>query len=165
MAVKKGPFTLKWGENTLAGIEEVKLEIEPEENEFTTIQGNKFKIQSALSGTVEITLLDTDMDALKAVLPQYHVIKTKSLTNGKAVKAEKGAIEFSLATCSDAASVKYDLDILSCDGSGTRLVSASSAISGVEISDNVRKVSVKFTAEPGTGKAPVQFLEKEEFEA
>ena len=162
MAIKKGPFTLKWGANTLAGIVEINTEIEAEENEYTNVQGNKFKIQSALSGSVEITLLDTDMDSLKAVLPQYVKAKGETLSSGKAVKAEKGAIDFTLAQCNEASAIKNDLDIINCDGSLTRLVSATSAIGGVETSDNVRKVTVKFTAEPGTGKAPVQFLEKED---
>lgn len=162
MAIKKGPFTLKWGANTLAGVEEINAEIEAEENEFTTVQGNKFKIPSSLSGSVELTLLDTDMDALKAVLPQYFKAKDENLSNGRAVKAEKGAIEFNMAKCSSTGSDKFDLDIIGCDGSLTRLVSATSAISGIELSDNVRKVTVKFTAEPEVGKAPVQFLEKED---
>ena len=150
MALVKGPFTLKWGSNTLTNVKEISTNYE--------VDGRTFKIEGAHSASVEVTLLESDVAAIRTILPQYYVAKNAKLSTGETVNNDAGAIDIVAAKC-DTTTTSYDLDIVSCNGQVTRLVNARSALSSTEFEDNVvRTVTITFTAEPKAGQAALQFF-------
>ena len=158
MALVKGPFTLKWGSNTLTNVKEISTNYDVESSDFKTLDGRTFKIEGAHSASVEVTLLESDVAAIRTILPQYYVAKNAKLSTGETVNNEAGAIDIVAAKC-DTTTTSYDLDIVSCNGQVTRLVNARSALSSTEFEDNVvRTVTITFTAEPKAGQAALQFF-------
>lgn len=158
MALVKGPFTLKWGSNTLTNVKEISTNYDVESSDFKTLDGRTFKIEGAHSASVEVTLLESDVAAIRTILPQYHVAKNAKLSTGETVNNDAGAIDIVAAKC-DTTTTSYDLDIVSCNGQVTRLVNARSALSSTEFEDNVvRTVTITFTAEPKAGQAALQFF-------
>lgn len=158
MALVKGPFTLKWGSNTLTNVKEISTNYDVESSDFKTLDGRTFKIEGAHSASVEVTLLESDVAAIRTILPQYYVAKNAKLSTGQTVNNDAGAIDIVAAKC-DTTTTSYDLDIISCNGQVTRLVNARSALSSTEFEDNVvRTVTVTFTAEPKAGQAALQFF-------
>lgn len=158
MALVKGPFTLKWGSNTLTNVKEISTNYDVESSDFKTLDGRTFKIEGAHSASVEVTLLESDVAAIRTILPQYYVAKNARLSTGETVNNDAGAIDIVAAKC-DTTTTSYDLDIVSCNGQVTRLVNARSALSSTEFEDNVvRTVTITFTAEPKAGQAALQFF-------
>lgn len=158
MALVKGPFTLKWGSNTLTNVKEISTNYDVESSDFKTLDGRTFKIEGAHSASVEVTLLESDVAAIRTILPQYYVAKNAKLSTGETVNNDVGAIDIVAAKC-DTTTTSYDLDIVSCNGQVTRLVNARSALSSTEFEDNVvRTVTITFTAEPKAGQAALQFF-------
>lgn len=158
MALVKGPFTLKWGSNTLTNVKEISTNYDVESSDFKTLDGRTFKIEGAHSASVEVTLLESDVAAIRTILPQYYVAKNAKLSTGETVNNDAGAIDIVAAKC-DTTTTSYDLDIISCNGQVTRLVNARSALSSTEFEDNVvRTVTITFTAEPKAGQAALQFF-------
>lgn len=158
MALVKGPFTLKWGSNTLTNVKEISTNYDVESSDFKTLDGRTFKIEGAHSASVEVTLLESDVAAIRTILPQYYVAKNAKLSTGQTVNNDAGAIDIVAAKC-DTTTTSYDLDIVSCNGQVTRLVNARSALSSTEFEDNVvRTVTITFTAEPKAGQAALQFF-------
>lgn len=158
MALVKGPFTLKWGSNTLTNVSEMSMNYDVESSDFKTVDGRTFKIEGAHSASIEIKLLESDVAAIRTVLPQYYVAKNAKLSTGPTVNNDAGAIDIVAAKC-DTSTTNYDLDIISCNGQITRLVNARTSFNTTEFEDNVvRTVTITFTAEPRAGQSALQFF-------
>lgn len=161
MALVRGPFDITWGANTLESVEEIEVEYEQDSEDYQTVQHQTFELDGAIKSTVTLTLLATNVAALAAVLPQYHVANSEVLSTGETVSDTDGAIDVVAVNC-DESPVYSDLDIVACGNPGEvfRLVNARSKIDSIEFDDKVRKVMVKFVGEPGSGEANVQFFKE-----
>ena len=158
MALVKGPFTLKWGSNTLTNVSEMSMNYDVESSDFKTVDGRTFKIEGAHSASVVVKLLESDVAAIRTILPQYYVAKNAQMSTGQTVNNDAGAIDIVAAKC-DTSTTNYDLDIISCNGQVTRLVNARTSFNTNEFEDNVvRTVTITFTAEPKSGQAALQFF-------
>lgn len=160
MSLVKGPFDLKWGSNTLVDVSEISLEYEQESNDYTTVDNRRYTIDGAINASVNITFLGSDVAALAAVLPQYHVAQGGTLSTDESVTGVNGAIDVVAASC-DSDPVYNDLEITACGTNGQvfRLVNARTKIDSMEFADNaVRTVTVAFIGEPAAGNANVQFF-------
>lgn len=162
----KGPFSIKWGANPILDVSELAFNYEVATNDYETIQGTTYTIDGAITASVELTLLKSDVAALSTILPQYYVAKGEKLSTGETVMDEDGAIDFQAASC-DTTNTNYNLDITSCTGDVTRLVNARTSLSSMEIADNsLRTVTITFRGEPEidptTGKTVgiVQFFKE-----
>lgn len=157
MSLVKGPFDLTWGANTLADVEEIGVEHDHDEEDYQTVQHLTRTIDGAVKTTVELTLLASDIAALAAVLPQYHVPQGGTMSTGETVANAAGAIDYK-ASCDD--EVYNDLDIASCGDPEevVRLVNARTKLSGLDIDGKVRKVMIKFIGEPADDEASLQFF-------
>jgi len=155
----KGPFTLKWGANTILDVEEISIEHTIASDEFETIQGQTYEIDGAYKATATITLLGSDLPALAALLPQHYVANGEVMSTGETVTNTAGAMDIVPGSCSESATYN-DLDILSCASPANvvRIVNARTKIDGVEIDGKIQKVMVKFVGEPGTDEATLQFF-------
>lgn len=161
MALVKGPFTIKWGSNTLLDVSELGFNYDVATNDYETLDGRTYTIDGAITASVDLTLLASDVSALATIFPQYFVAAGGTLSTGETVDADSdGAIDIVAASC-DTTSSNYDLEITSCNGEVTRLVNAKTSLSAIDFADNaVRTVQVTFRGEPGTGEAAVQFFQK-----
>lgn len=167
MALVRGPFDLKWGDNTLVDVSEISLEYEQETNDYTTIDSRRYTIDGAITASVELTFLASDVAALATVLPQYHVASGDQLSSGETVSGEDGAIDVVAASC-DNDPVYNDLDVISCGTNGQvfRLKNARTRISSMEFADNaVRTVTVAFVGEPDAGVGNIQFFRENDISA
>ena len=160
MALVKGPFNLKWGGNTLLDVSEISLDYSQDSNDYTTVAGGKYTVDGAISASVTLTFLASDVAALATVLPQYHVANGEVMSTGETVTDANGAIDIKAASC-DSDSVYNNLDIISCGNPGQvfRLVNARTKIDSMEFADNaIRTVSVMFLGEPAQGDGNIQFF-------
>ena len=160
MALVKGPFELRWGANTLTDVSEISLEYEQESNDYSTVDNRKYTVDGAISASVSLTFLASDVAALAVVLPQYHVANGGTLSTGETVNDANGAIDVVAASCATAP-VYDDLEVISCGTNGQvfRLVNARTKIDSMEFADNaVRTVTVMFVGEPAVGDASIQFF-------
>ncbi len=155
----KGPFTIKWGANTILDIEEIALEHTIASDEFETVQGKVYEIEGAYKASATITLLGSDITALAAVLPQHYVANGSKLSTGETVTSALGAIDIVPGSCGESTTYN-DLQIISCANPGNvlRLVNARTRIDGVEIDGKVQRVMVKFIGEPASDEATIQFF-------
>lgn len=159
MSLVKGPFDFKWGANTLSNVSEASFDYTVDTSETTTLDGNRYTIQTGMSATVTLTLLENDVASLAMVLPQYYVPEGGQLSTGETVTNEDGAIDVVAASC-DTTETHNQLVIYAC-GTGAqvlRLVNARTQIESIDLGDGLRTVAVQFIGEPGTGEAVVQFL-------
>lgn len=157
----KGPFTVKWGDNTLQDVEEISINHEVNSEEYETVGGKTIEIDGAYKVSAEITLLASDIPALAAVLPQYYAANGTILSTGETVNNAQGAIDITAASCSE--SITYNnLDIISCANPAQvlRINNARSRIEGVEIDGTIQKVMVKFIGEGATGEATIQMFKQ-----
>lgn len=163
MSLVKGPFNFKWGANTLNNVSEISVDYAVETNDTTTLDGNKYTVQTGMSATVTLTLLDNDIASLATVLPQYYVPKGGTLSTGEVVAQDQGAIDVTAASCSTS-DVYNQLDVYACGTNAQvlRLVRARTQIDSIDIGDGLRTVAVMFIGEPQTGDAVVQFLQDNE---
>lgn len=160
MALVKGPFSIKWGNNPVLDVSEIGFNYEVASNDYTTVDGRTFQVEGAITASVELTLLSSDVDALRTILPQYYVPKDSNLSTGQKVTADEGAIDIVAASC-DTSNTNYNLDITSCTGEVTRLVNARTSLSSQEFADNaVRTVTITFVGEPEQGQGIVQFFKQ-----
>lgn len=158
MALVKGPFSIKWGNNAIVDVSEIGFNYEVTTNDYSTVGGNTYQVEGAITASVELTLLASDVDALRTLLPQYYVPKGDKLSTGQTVTADEGAIDIVAASC-DTSNTNYNLDIVSCTGEVTRLVNARTSLSSQEFADNaVRTVTITFIGEPAEGEGIVQFF-------
>lgn len=158
MSLVKGPFSIQWGSNPILDVSELSFNYEVATNDYETIQGNTYTVEGAITASIEITLLASDVAALAAIFPQYYVAKGSTMSTGETVTADDGAIDIAAASCDTTAST-YNLEITSCNGETTRLVKARTSLSGIDFADNaVRTVTVTFRGEPESGEGVVQFF-------
>lgn len=163
MSLVKGPFTFKWGANTLNNISEISFDYTVDTNDTTTLDGNKYIVQTGMSATVTLTLLDNDIASLATVLPQYYVAKGSTLSTGETVTQDQGAIDVTAASCTTS-DVYNQLDIYACGTNAQvlRLVHCRTQIDSIDIGDGLRTIAVQFIGEPASGDAVVQFLQDSE---
>lgn len=161
MALVRGPYDLTWNGSTLSTIEEITVEYTQDSEDYTTVQHQTFELDGPIKASVTLTLLASDVAALRLVLPQYHVANGGTLSTGERVSEANGAIDVKALDC-DEATVYSDLDINACGSQSSvfRLVNARTRLDGVEFDDKVRKVMVKFIGEPSQNEATIQFFEE-----
>lgn len=154
-----GPFDVKWGDNTVVEVEEISVDYSQDSEDYQTVQHNTHELDGAIKASATITLLENDVPALAALLPQYFVDDGEVMSTGETVNHADGAVDVAAAAC-DENPVYNDLDIISCANPGHvfRLVSARTKIDSVEFDDKVRKVMIKFVGEPGSGEGSIQFF-------
>jgi len=158
MATLKGPFIVKWGSNTLSNVQDYSFDYSVDSNDYTTIDGNKITIEGAISASVSLQLLRSDVAALAVVLPQYFVPQGGTMSTGEIVANSTGAIDIVAASC-NTTPVYNNLDIISCGTNATvvRLVNARSTIDSIDLQDStVLTFTVKFVGEPASQDAAVQ---------
>lgn len=154
----KGPFSIQWGSNPILDVSELGFNYDVATNDYETIQGTTYTVEGAITASVEVTLLSSDVASLATIFPQYYVPKGGTLSTGEQVTGDDGAIDIKAAAC-DSSSSNYNLEITSCNGEVTRLVNARTSLSGVEFADNsVRTVTVTFRGEPESGQGIIQFF-------
>ena len=154
----KGPFSIQWGSNPILDVSELGFNYDVATNDYETIQGTTYTVEGAITASVEVTLLASDVASLATIFPQYFVPKGGTLSTGEQVTGDDGAIDIKAAAC-DSSSSNYNLEITSCNGEVTRLVNARTSLSGVDFADNsVRTVTVTFRGEPESGQGIIQFF-------
>lgn len=154
----KGPFSIQWGSNPILDVSELGFNYDVATNDYETIQGTTYTVEGAITASVEVTLLASDVASLATIFPQYYVPKGSTLSTGEQVTGLDGAIDIKAASC-DSSSSNYNLEITSCNGEVTRLVNARTSLSGVDFADNsLRTVTVTFRGEPESGQGIIQFF-------
>jgi hypothetical protein len=162
----RGPYTLKWGENTIEGVTEISLNYDVATNDYETVQGQTFTVDGAITASVELTLLYSDVDSLRLLFPQYYKAKGETMSTGEKVTADEGAIDIEAAKCGDT-DILYPLDILSCNEEVFRLTNAKTSLSGMNIDGSAaRTVTVTFRGMPAEegAIAPVQLFPEDGIE-
>lgn len=159
MAKVTSPFTIKWGDNTIVGVGNVDVTYTINDQSYNTFDNRVFRIDGAREAMAQVTILDTDVASLAALLPQNFVDNGEVMSTGETVSEANGAMDFVSADCG-ASTVYNDFDIVGCGNPGevVRLVNARSRFSGVELDGTVRKVLIDFIAEPASGEAAVQMF-------
>ena len=159
MSLVKGPFNFKWGANQLNNVSEISVDYEIESSDTSTLDGNKYTVETGMSAMVTLTLLENDIASLATVLPQYYVAMGETLSTGETVANTTGAIDIVAASCSTS-EVHNQLDIYACGTNAQvmRLVNARTQIESIDVGDGLRTVAVKFIGEPASGQGVVQFL-------
>ena len=159
----KGPFSFKWGANTLNNVSEASIDYAVESSDTTTLDGRKYMIQTGMSATVSLTLLDNDIASMATILPQFYVAKGAVLSTGETVTQDAGAIDIKAASCTTS-DVFNQLDIYACGTNAQvlRLVRCRTQIDSIDIGDGLRTIAVQFIGEPDTGDAVVQLLQDNE---
>lgn len=153
----KGPFSIKWGANPILDVSEIGFNYDVATNDYETVDGRTYTIDGAITASIDLTLLASDVEALSTILPQYYVAEGQKMSTGETAP-EGGAIDIVAAQC-DTTNTNYDLDIISCNGEVTRLVNARTSLSTVDIADNaLRTVTITFRGEPEQGEGIIQFF-------
>lgn len=154
----KGPFVVKWGANTLTNVQDYSFDYSIDSNDYTTLDGVKTTLDGAISASVSIQLLRSDVASLAIVLPQYYVAHGATMSTGEVVASTDGAIDVVAASCSSSP-VYNNLDIISCGTNSTvvRLVNARSTIDSVDLQDStVLTFTIKFIGVAPSGQGAVQ---------
>jgi len=159
MSLVKGPFNFKWGANQVNNVSDISVDYSVDTSDTSTLDGNKFTVQTGMSATVTLTLLENDIASLATLLPQYYVAMGDQLSTGETVTSPYGAIDVTAASCTTS-DIYNQLDIYACGTNAQvlRLVHARTQIDSVDISDGLRTVAVVFIGEPAGGDAVIQFL-------
>lgn len=155
----RGPFNLKWGENTLEDVESISIEYNTESEDYTTHDGRVFKLDKSKSIVATLSVLSTDIASLALLLPQYLVPDGGTLSSGEVVDNSDGSIDVLPIGCDD--SIVYDdLDIISCGNPGqiTRIKNARTRISGIQIDGRIQKYVIDFIGEPTANMALLQVI-------
>lgn len=157
----RGPFTLRWGDNVIEDVEELDLEHEVARDDYETLQGKVLTIDGAYKVSAVLTLLATDIAALAAIMPQYHVPNGGILSTGETVNNAQGAIDIKAAACDENLSYN-NLDIESCGNPSDvlRIVNTRTTIEDIDIDSKLRKVMVRFVGESFGTDATLQFFKK-----
>ncbi len=155
--IAKGPFSIQYGNNPVVDVTEVGFNYDVATNDYETVDGRTYTIEGAITASVDLTLLATDVEALSALLPQYYVAEGQPMSTGENAP-EGGAIDIVAAQC-DTTETKYPLDITSCNGETVRLVNARTSLSSVDIDGaSARTVTITFRGEPENSAAAIQFF-------
>lgn len=159
MSLVKGPFRFKWGANEINNVSDISVDYSVDTSDTTTLDGNKYIVQTGMSATVTLTLLENDIASLAMLLPQYYVAQGETLSTGQTVMQAQGAIDVTAASC-DTAEVHNQLDIYACGTNAQvlRLVRARTQVDSVDLGDGLRTVAIQFIGEPAAGDAVIQFL-------
>lgn len=159
MSLVKGPFNFKWGANSINNVSDISVDYSVDTNDTTTLDGNKHIVQTGMSATVSLTLLDNDIASLAMLLPQYYVAFHGTLSTGETVNNPAGAIDIVAASCTTS-DVFNQLDIYACGSNAQvmRLVRSRTQIDSIDIADGLRTVTVMFIGEPASGDAVIQLL-------
>lgn len=154
----RGPFSLTWGGNTLADIEQIGFEYETNTEDYEANSGQVYQIEKSRKAIITLTFLATDIPSLAAVLPQYFVAQDEQMADNTFVVDSRGAIDIRADDC-DTEPIYNDLEILACDdpADSFKLLHARTMIEGFEIG-KVRKIVVKFIGEPPAGTSIIQLL-------
>lgn len=160
MTLVKGPHVIDFGADEVLKVEEIDVAIETDSNDYDTVQGVKYTVDTTMSSVVTLTLLNTDVTSLRVVLPQYFVANSETLSTGEVVNDAQGAIDVIPTGCVSIANLKH-LTITSCDETGAqhvmRVPDVSTRIDSVEIDGpGARKVMIQFRAE---GTTMAQFFD------
>lgn len=159
MSLVKGPFNFKWGTQQLHNVSEISVDYSVETSDTATLDGNSINVQTGMTATVTLTLLDNDIASLATILPQYYKAVGEQLSTGATVVDPDGAIDITAASCTTS-EVHNDLDVIAC-GTGAqvlRLVNARTQVDSIDIGDGLRSVAIMFVGEPASGEAVVQLL-------
>lgn len=154
----RGPFNVKWGDTTIEDIESLDIEYDVTREEYESNAGNIYELERGIKSAVRLTLLATDLDSLKVLLPQYFVATGGELADGSYVVDERGAIDILPGDC-DVEDEYHDLLITACGDPGEifKLMHARSTIERFEIG-KIRKVVIKLIGEPEPSQSVVQLL-------
>lgn len=163
MSLVKGPFNFKWGANTLKNVSDISVDYSVDTSDTSTLDGNKYTVQTGMSATVTLTLLDNDIASLATVLPQFYVPMGGTLSTGETVSNSAGAIDIKAASCTTS-DVYNQLDIYACGTNAQvlRLVRCRTQVDSIDIGDGLRTIAVQFVGEPINGAAVVQLLQDDE---
>jgi len=145
MALVKGPFNFKWGTQQINNVSEISVDYSVDTSDTTTLDGNRFTVQTGMGMSVTLTVLDNDVATLATLLPQYY-------------NSADGTVDIAAASC-DVIEEYNDLEITSC-GSGAqmlRLNRARTQVDSIDIGDGLRTVAIMFVGEPLAGDPLVQF--------
>lgn len=159
MSLVKGPFNFKWGANQINNVSDVSVDYKVDTNDTSTLDGNKFTIQTGMSATVKMTLLNNDIASLAMLLPQFYVASGEHLSTGETVSNTAGAIDVKAASCTTS-DIYNQLDIYACGSNAQvlRLVHCRTQIDSVDVKNGLRTVVVSFVGEPVNGDGVIQFL-------
>lgn len=151
------PFTIKWGDNTIVGVENVDVTYTINDSSYNLLDNRVVRIDGAREAIAQVTLLETDVASLAALLPQNFVDNGGVMSTGETVSEANGALDFTASDCG-ASIVHNDFDVIGCGAPGEvfRLVNARSRFSSVEVDGTIMKVIVEFIAEPANGEAAIQ---------
>lgn len=155
----KGPFNIKWGDNTILDVEEIEVNSDISRDDFETVQGRTITVDGSRKATVKLTLLATDIPALAAIMPQYFVPNGQQLSTGETVQHAEGAIDIAAAVACDQAEITNNLDIVACGSPADvfRLVNARTSFEDIEF-DKIRKVGITFIGDPQGDEGILQFF-------
>ena len=157
MALLTGPFTVKYGQQTLEDVSEISWDYSVDSTQPTTIDGRTYDIPTTTSASVDITLLGADIAALGMIFPQYVVEAGSKLSTGET--SEKKAFDLKAMSACGSTTLREDLEIIGCDIT-TRLVNASAKISSIDYEDNViQTATITFTGTPDQGQGMIQLYE------
>lgn len=156
----RGPFDLKWGDNTITDVEEINITHEISSDDYETVQGRTLEIDGSFKASAVITLLAADIDALAALLPQHWVPNGGIMSTGETVSNAAGAIDLAPLACESL--TYHNLDVISCGNPGrvVRLVNCRTKLEGVELDNKVLKVMIKFVGETASDEATMQFFKE-----
>lgn len=159
MSLVKGPFRFKWGANEVNNVSAISVNYAVDTSDTSTLDGNKYTVETGMSADVSLTLLDNDIASLAMLLPQFYVPTGQTLSTGETVTNTAGAIDVTAASCTTS-DVYNQLDIYACGTNAQvmRLVHCRTQVDSVDVSNGLRTVVVKFIGEPASGDAVVQFL-------
>jgi hypothetical protein len=158
MATLKGPFIVKWGNNTLQNVQDYSFDYSVDSSDYTTLDGKKTTFDGAVSASASIQLLRSDVPALATVLPQYYVPQGGTMSTGEIVANAGGAIDVGAASC-NSTPVYNNLDIISCGTNATvvRLVNCRTSIDSIDLQDStVLTFTIRFSSEPTGNSGSVQ---------
>jgi hypothetical protein len=159
--IVRGPFTLKWGDNTIADIEAIDVDYSHDSEDYPTLDGRTFEVDGNIKVTAVITLLGTDIGAIAALLPQHFVANGQVMSTGETVNNAQGAIDIAAHDC-DSDLLYNNLDITGCAAvpDVARIVNARTKMEDFEFDVTLRKVMIKFIGEPAQDEGSVQFFKQ-----
>lgn len=157
--LNRGPFILKWGDNELSDIDDIKVDYKVDTDDVKTVQGKTYTVDGSHQVMVTLELLATDIGALALLLPQYFVPDGGKLSTGETVNDAVGAIDVVPQDC-DLPIIYNNFDIIACGAPGQtmRVVHARTQIDGVTNDDKLRKVTINIIGESDEDEATIQFF-------
>ena len=161
MSLVKGPFNFQWGSNVLRNVSEISVDYAAETSDTATLDGRTISVQTGITASVTITVLENDVASLAMLFPQYFVDTGETLSTGEEVTDADGAIDIRAASC-ESEEIKNHLEVTAC-GSGAqvlRLVNARTQIDSIDIGDGLRSVAVMFVGEPDGDEGVMQFYKQ-----